>query len=376
MVINIIHVSNLTFSGSWFERLVLTLHERKISQNLVTLNSEEVMFASARPKDMEIYSPRSGLRLIRYVEALILIRKAKIKGKQNFLFAQGHEEAVVCSIAAKLLRIEFGLVHHVQPSFFPELIRKKPLKGFIHYALYKFYIRRASLTQSLSSDVTETLIGIGVQPNKIVSLPHGINFEIFGEKNLESEPLYQRPDNFPVILMVGRLSWEKNYALALESFKELTSEFKNAKLLIAGIGPMDAELRELVKEYLLEQKVEFLGYVSNVPRLMVEADVLLHLSLSESYGQIYIEASLADLPIISFPVGVLQELQRLNVSEIEILNSKDPTVIARVIGSLCKESLFNRKKHKLDPELFAIHNEKNVFRNMANYLEDFGQPAK
>jgi len=374
MAINIIHVSNLTFSGSWFERLVLTLHDRKISQNLVTLNAAELKFTSARPKDLEIYSPRSPVRLLRYVEALFLIRNAKIKGKQNFLFAQGHEEAIVSSIAAKLLGIEFGLVHHVQPLFFRELMGRKPLKGFIHHALYKFYIRRASLIQSLSLDVTESLLRIGVHPKKILPLPHGIDFEVFREKILESNPLILSSDNFPIILMVGRLSWEKNYTLAIESFRELASEFKKAKLLIAGIGPMEAELRELVDQYFLEEKVQFLGYVSNVPRLMVDADALLHLSLTESYGQIYIEASLADLPIISFPVGMAQELKNLNCSEIEILDSRDPIVIARIIGSLCNKSLSRRQKRKLDPEQFSMHSEENVLQNMANYLEDFGQP--
>jgi|694.fasta_scaffold79668_3 glycosyltransferase involved in cell wall biosynthesis len=374
MAVNIIHVSSLTLNGSWFERLVLTLHERKISQNLVTLNTQEVIFASARPKDMQIYSPISALRIIRFVEVLFLIRKAKTKGMQNFLFAQGHEDAIVSSLAAKLLGLEFGLVHHVQPLFFPELMRRKPLKGFIHYALYKFYIRRASLTQSLSLDVTESLVRLGVDPNKIVPLPHGIDLDTFAEKISESQPYNQRPDNFPVILMVGRLSWEKNYVLAIESFRKLTSEFKNAKLLIAGVGPMDSQLRELVNKYFLEQKVQFLGHVSHVPRLMVEADALLHLSVTESYGQIYIEASLADLPIISFPVGMAQELKNLNCSEIEILDSRDPIVIARIIGSLCNKSLSNRQKRKINPEQFSIHNEKNVFQSMANYLEDFGQP--
>jgi glycosyltransferase involved in cell wall biosynthesis len=137
---------------------------------------------------------------------------------------------------------------------------------------------------------------------------------------------------------------------------------------------MNSQLRELVNKYFLEQKVEFLGHVSNVPRLMVEADALLHLSVTESYGQIYIEASLADLPIISFPVGMAQELKNLNCSEIEILDSRDPIVIARIIGSLCNKSLSNRQKRKINPEQFSIHNEKNVLQSMANYLEDFGQP--
>lgn len=376
MSINIIHVSNLALKGSWFERLVLTLQERNISQNLVSLNSSANNFSSAIPEGLKISSPRSALRPLKFFETLVLIRKAKIKGKLNFLLAQGHEEAAICQIAAKLFGIEFGLVHHVQPKFFPELMKRKRFKGLLHYSLYKFYIRRSSLIQSLSLDVTESILRLGVDSNRIVHLGHGINFEKFSEKISESTPLSQRIENFPLILMVGRLSWEKNYKLALESFRRLTSEFTNAKLIIAGIGPMEAELREMVSQFGLEHKVVFLGYVSNVPKLMLESDALLHLSLSESYGQIYVEASLVDLPIISFRVGVIQELKDLNYLEITILNSADPVLIAETISSTSKSILQTRKKRPFDPQQLAVHNERNVLQSMANYLEDFGQLSK
>jgi glycosyltransferase involved in cell wall biosynthesis len=373
MGLSIIHVSNLSLNGSWFEKLVLTLHQRDISQNLITLNSSEVIFSSGIPEDMKIYSPKSSFRILRYVKVISLIRMATSKRKQNFLFAQGHEEAIVCSVAARILGIEFGLVHHVQPLFFPELMHRKRLKGLIHYELYKYYIRRASLIQSLSLDVTESLTRLGVHSNKIVCLAHGIDFEEFAEKITESKSTSRKLDHFPILLMVGRLSWEKNYPLALESFRRLNSEFKNAKLLIAGIGPMDTQLREMVNQYNLEKEVEFLGYVSNIPGLMIEADALLHLSLSESYGQIYVEACLADLPIISYPVGIIKELKDMNIPEITILSSKDPAVIAANIASLSENTLIGRKKHGFNPQPYAIHDERYVLQSIAKYLEDFGQ---
>ena len=376
MSVNIIHVSNLALNGSWFGRLVLTLQERNISQDLVTLNPSVNNFSPAIPEGLKISSPRSTLRPLKLFQTLVLIRKAKIKGKLNFLFAQGHEEAAICLIAAKLFGIEFGLVHHVQPQYFPELMKRKQFKGLIHYSLYKFYIRRSSLIQSLSSDVTESILRLGVHRNRIVHLGHGVNLEEFSKKISESKPLPQKINNFPVILMVGRLSWEKNYKLALESFQKLTSEFTNAKLVIAGIGPMETELRKLASQLDLEHKVEFLGYASNIPRLMLEADVLLHLSLSESYGQIYVEASLVDLPIISFRVGVIQELIDLNNLEITILGSDDPAVIAKTISLISKNVLPNRKKRPYNPKQFALHSEKNVLQSMAKYLEKFGQLSK
>ena len=264
-------------------------------------------------------------------------------------------------------------MHHMQPLFFQELMHRKPLKGFIHYELYKYYIRRASLIQSLSSNVTESLEKLNVNSNRIVRLAHGVNFEEVGEKVARSMPSLRYSNNFPTLLMVGRLSWEKNYILALESFKLLNAEYENAKLIIAGVGPMKDELKEFASKNNLEEKIEFLGYVSNIPKLMIGADVLLHMSLTESYGQIYLEACLVDLPIISYPVGIIRELKDMNIPEVTILNSKNPGVIATNIASCCESTLKGRKKREFNPEPFAIHNEDYVFQKMAKFLEDFGR---
>ena len=363
----------MTLNGSWFEKLLLTLHKRNFSQSLVTLTSSEVIFSTSILEDLQIHSPKHNFRIFRYFEVIKLIGMARSKREKSFLFAQGHEESIICSIAARIFGLKFGLAHHVQPSFFPELMKRKRLKGFIHYELYKYYIRRASLIQSLSSNVTESLEGLGVDKNRMVFLGHGINFEEFAKKIIHSVPVQWNLDDFPTLLMVGRLSWEKNYTLALESFKQLCVESESAKLIIAGVGPMKDELKEFVTKNNLEQRVEFLGYVSNIPRLMIEADALVHLSLSESYGQIYLEACLVDLPIISYPVGIIKDLKNMSIPEITILNSKDPIVVAKDIASFCENTLRGRKKRGFSAQPYAIHNEQYVFQEMAKFLEDFGQ---
>ena len=136
---------------------------------------------------------------------------------------------------------------------------------------------------------------------------------------------------------------------------------------------MKDELKEFASKNNLEEKIEFLGYVSNIPKLMIGADVLLHMSLTESYGQIYLEACLVDLPIISYPVGIIRELKDMNIPEVTILNSKNPGVIATNIASCCESTLKGRKKREFNPEPFAIHNEDYVFQKMAKFLEDFGR---
>jgi glycosyltransferase involved in cell wall biosynthesis len=376
MPLNVIHVSSLSLNGSWFEKLVLILEQRSFSQKLITLSSAKVNFDTGNPKNLKVYSPRQTARLLRYFEVFVLIHKCMSKDRANLLFAQGHVESIICALSAKILGIEYGLIHHIQPAFFTELMHRKRIRAFIHYQLYKYYIRHAVMIQSLSTDVTDSITKLGVRSSRIIRLAHGTNFDEFAGKITHSNISMETVTRFPTLLMVGRLSWEKNYYLALESFKKLCVEFADAKLVIAGIGPMDAELKRFVDRNGMGNQVEFLGFVSNIPNLMINADALLHLSLTESYGQIYLEASLVDLPIITYKVGIAEELMEMDNSRITILDSFEPNDVAKVIATICKDTLWGRKKAEFNPQLFAKHDEKYVLRKIGDYLENYGDRTK
>jgi glycosyltransferase involved in cell wall biosynthesis len=373
MVLHIVHVSNLSLRESWFERLLKTLENRNFSQCLVTISSKQTNSSSFELNNLVISSPKYKSRLIRYVVVLHLIGRSRKSGKTNFLFAQGHEESIICYCAAKLYGLNFGLVHHVQPSFFRELKHIKPFKGYIHYGLYKFYIRRASLIQSLSVDVRQSLELLGVKSERIIPLAHGINFTELEEK-LKLEPTPATiSKSFPTFVMVGRLSWEKNYRLALESFRILANKYESPKLIIAGIGPMENKLRDMIVENGLLGKVDLLGYVPNIPALMAEADALLHFALTESYGQVYLEAALVGLPIVTYRVGIVQELESMNPPEILVLKSKKQKEIAEEIFSFSERTLKGRKKLVSDKKWFANHDEMYVFDKVGDYLEDYNR---
>jgi glycosyltransferase involved in cell wall biosynthesis len=370
MLPHIIHVSNLSLGGTWFSRLLSTLDEKNFSQCVVNFDGNRIVSRDAELDNIAVNSSKGKTRFVRYLEAFYLIGKARVNGKVNFLFAQGHEESIICSLAARLYGLEFGVVHHVQPRFFPELKHLKPLKGVIHFRLYKYYIRRAFLIQSLSIDVKKSLENLGVENRRIIDLAHGINFEVLQEKIKAHQKSPSTPRIFPTFLMVGRLSWEKNYTLALETFKILVEKFDSPQLLIAGIGPMENELGELINKYHLQGKVKLLGYVTNIPSLMIEADALIHFAVTESYGQVYIEAAVVDLPIISPRVGIVQNLEEQNSSEILLLKSSNQFEIADDIFSFSEQTLKGRKKKLPNPQNFSEHDETYVFNRIGDYLDN------
>lgn len=92
-------------------------------------------------------------------------------------------------------------------------------------------------------------------------------------------------------LFVGRLDEAKGVKLVLEAFAK--SRIRTHTLKIAGASLSrneDSQLKALVKEYGIEDRVEFLGVVSDVDRIMRKATALVMASRFEGFGLVTAEA--------------------------------------------------------------------------------------
>src|SRR5699024_2075087 len=93
------------------------------------------------------------------------------------------------------------------------------------------------------------------------------------------------------IFIASSMIKQKNIDILIKSFAKVAEE-KNVKLKIAVDGTERKNLYRLVREKNLEDKVEFLGYMSRekVFKQMEEADVFVMVSSNETFGLVYLEA--------------------------------------------------------------------------------------
>ena len=82
----------------------------------------------------------------------------------------------------------------------------------------------------------------------------------------------------------------------------------NAKLYLAGDGPLLNETKELVSALGMKDVVFFLGQINNIPQLLKNMDVFVLSSRSEACPISILEAMASGLPIISTKVGGVPEL--------------------------------------------------------------------
>ena len=106
-----------------------------------------------------------------------------------------------------------------------------------------------------------------------------------------------------VVISVGRLSREKDYATLLQAIALLAGQGAPVRLLLVGDGSERAGLEQRAAELGLGERVRFLGERGDVPQLLAAADAFALSSLSEGVSLAVLEAMAAGLPVAATEVG-------------------------------------------------------------------------
>lgn len=126
-------------------------------------------------------------------------------------------------------------------------------------------------------------------------IPNGVDLDRFSP-GAPARARLGLPDGVPIVLMVSAMIASKNIADGIRAVAALPG----AHLVVAGDGPIRAELTTLAAE-LLPGRYHVLSIASEaMPDLYRSTDVFLHLSRDESFGNVYVEALATGLPIAAW----------------------------------------------------------------------------
>jgi glycosyltransferase involved in cell wall biosynthesis len=109
-------------------------------------------------------------------------------------------------------------------------------------------------------------------------------------------------------LTVGRLNSQKGYNELVQVIPHLIKEFPDVKFVWVGDGELREDLINKVREYGIEDKVLFLGYRSDVPRLLKSADLFVFPTHYEGQPFALLEAMGHGLPIVTSDASGIPEL--------------------------------------------------------------------
>lgn len=139
-------------------------------------------------------------------------------------------------------------------------------------------------------------------PGNYRILPNGLDFDqVTRAASCSKKPLQEElglPVGGLLVGHVGRFTAEKNHSFAMKAFSALHVERPDARLLLVGDGPLQAEMQSFAQAQGLQGMVRFLGARDDVYALMHQFDVLLLPSLFEGLPVVVIEAQAAGTPCV------------------------------------------------------------------------------
>ena len=111
-------------------------------------------------------------------------------------------------------------------------------------------------------------------------------------------------DDTLVLLSAGRLAAEKNLELVLSTYQTLRSQGCIVRLVFAGDGPLRASLQKQCPEAV------FMGMCDHhaLARIYASADMFLFPSLTETFGNVTLEALASGTPVLAFDTAAAAEL--------------------------------------------------------------------
>jgi len=117
------------------------------------------------------------------------------------------------------------------------------------------------------------------------------------------------PENTQILLTTGRLSRQKGYFELVEALPKILAHNMDVRFLWAGTGEEEKRLKQAVEKAGMRNYVTFLGYRSDVARLLVASDLFVFPTLAEGGCSSSIrEAMVHSLPIVSTLVGGIPEV--------------------------------------------------------------------
>jgi glycosyltransferase involved in cell wall biosynthesis len=243
------------------------------------------------------------------------------RGDHDVVHAQD-ESAGLLALRGRLLGLP--MVAHLHP---PRVHAEGFVRAGWRWRWIGLAARHAPLVAVPSRWLADALAArYALDERRLRAIPNGIGDAWFEVREL-------RGARAPAALRVALVNM-KGVEVALRAFAKLAPEHP-ASLELYGTHPDVPRWRALAAELGIGERVTFCGFVPNaeLPRRVAGADLLLHPTESESFGQVLGEAAALGLPVVTSRVGAVPEIVEHEVTGL-LCSAGDVEGFARALREL------------------------------------------
>src|SRR5215212_8706290 len=331
----------------------LARHVRKLSEGLIEQGVEvhvltrggEESPAEERSGGVAIHRIREPKRptdlgeFVAWVERMnsdMLAAGVELGDRYSFDLVHGHDWLVANACDHLARRFDAPLVttiHATEHGRHQGWVEKHP-QAYIH-GVERWITNRSERVIACSTFMREQIVDVfGVPEASIDVIPNGIDPEDLQPhdddelRRLRAE--FAEPSE-SLVLLVGRLVYEKGFQDALEALPEIIERLPRTRFVVAGSGTHEEELRRQAEELGLMSHGTFVGWIGDdvLHSLYRIADVCVVPSIYEPFGLVALEAMASGCPCIVADTGGLREVVPHDEAGLRF-RSRDPEALARV----------------------------------------------
>ena len=288
--------------------------------------------------------PRS-LHLNKYLYPLFAFFKAGMLHKSHHFDATWSIMANYSGFGAlffKLFHMDIPFILTLQEGDPIDYIKKRVRWV---YPLFRMIFTHADYIQAISKYLADFALEMKAKVEPVV-VANGVDVQLFStivpdaEINELKTSLNKNPEDI-FLITTSRLVVKNAVSDIVSSLEYLSP---NVRLLILGTGYEEKNLRTQVEKLGLVERVSFLGYVSHsdMPKYLKISDVFIRPSLSEGFGNSFIEAMAAGVPVIATAVGGIPDFLKNKETGL-FCNVNDPKDIARKVEIFLRDSMLRNE---------------------------------
>ncbi|MCF3942623.1 glycosyltransferase [Oceanobacillus alkalisoli] len=316
-------INKITFilgsmAGGGAERVISNLteyyHNQSVNIEILTLLNDRLDYELPKGVKINYLSAKNSSGVFRPIAWLWKIRR----------YVKSEQPDVIVSFFAKInILVLFALLRSDIPVFVSE--RNDPnadnrglIVKYLTFILYPLSTGIIFQTKHAKDCFPKHI----QRKSTIIANPINIKFDFTKKKTLNN-----------TIISVGKLMEQKNHKLLINAFSLIAEKYPVYKLCIYGEGELREELKELIIEKKLENRVFLMGRTKDVFHVVYNADMFILSSNYEGLSNALLEAMMLETPVISTNCAGSNELIEHGMNGI-LVNINDLESLALAIEDI------------------------------------------
>ena len=246
---------------------------------------------------------------------------------------------ITALMAAKMLHLRTVGIYHTD---FPQYVQILTDDHFMESLMWRYmhwFYHQLDLIYVNSEQYRHSWIERGIDGEKIMILPRGLDTRLFHPTRRDPAFWTERgakPGEL-ILLYVGRVSVEKNLDLFAAAHDRVRAAGLPVRAAIVGDGVYTKTMQRLLPDAI------FTGYLSGEPlaHAYASADIFVFPSISDTFGNVVIEAQASGLPVVVSDQKGPQELIDHGVTGL-ITKGLDVDSLAAAIERLGRDARFRQ----------------------------------